>query len=136
MNNMIKKPTLSLLSAARGSNINYEVFWTSEPYKIGKTFWVHVLYYCDINNRFYEGFHFHDADYERCIPCSEWKKEKDHPKYNFNDGTYAGLPKGLIRLWEKNNALTKKVCTAKTKQEGIELINNHIENKEQNLFSL
>jgi hypothetical protein len=78
MNNLPpKKPTLPLLSAARGSNINYEVFWTSEPFKIGKTYWVHVLYYCDIYKRFFTGYHFHDPYYNCCIPCDEWKVEKN-----------------------------------------------------------
>ena len=28
-----------------------------------------------------------------------WHKATEHPKYDFNDGTYAGLPKGLRKLY-------------------------------------
>ncbi|MGO3802586.1 MAG: hypothetical protein ACTJGM_09355 [Fusobacterium sp.] len=124
------KPTLKLLSAARGSNINYEVFWTSEPYKIGKTYWINVLYYCNIYKKFFTGYHFHEPNFNRSFPCDEWKTEENHKNYNHHDGTYAGLPKGLIKLWKKNEKFTKSVCASKTKEEGIEII-KEFENKQK-----
>lgn len=67
-------PTLKLLSAAR--ELTDEVIFQSEPMKIGKTYWIFVLYYDSLYKKVFNGFHFHDEHYERCFPCDEWKMEK------------------------------------------------------------
>lgn len=117
-----KKPTLSLLSAARNNCMN-EVFWTSEPMQIGKTFWLVSLYYNNIDKSFFTGFHYHDPHFKRYIPCDEWKAEEDHPSYNSN-GTFNGLPKTLVKLYKKHEKIISKVISSGSKEKGIEFINN------------
>jgi hypothetical protein len=64
------------------------------------------------------------------------ESRKKHPNYNHHDGTYAGLPKGLKKLWEKTETFTKKVCNALSKDEGVELINKFTnDQKQQTLFN-
>jgi hypothetical protein len=36
---------------------------------------------------------------------TEWKRETEHPRYDYNDGTYAGLPKGLRTLFYENQVV-------------------------------
>lgn len=126
-------PTLKLLSAAR--ELTDEVIFQSEPMKIGKNYWIFVLYYDSLYKKVFNGFHFHDEHYERCFPCDEWKMEKNHPKYNHHDGTYAGLPKTLVKLYEKYEKLVLQVRKVTSKEDALTIIKKY-ENKntQQTLF--
>jgi hypothetical protein len=35
---------------------------------------------------------------------SQWMKETEHPRYDYHDGTWAGLPHGLRKIYEKHEA--------------------------------
>jgi len=39
---------------------------------------------------------------------SQWRKETEHPNYDYNDGTWAGLPHGLRKIYEKHEAEIKQ----------------------------
>jgi hypothetical protein len=114
------KPRLALLSASRG-HTSKEVLWTSEPMLIGKTHWVAVIYYCNIQEITFSGYHYRDEKFEPCIPYTEWPTSEDHPKYNSNDGTNMGLPKSLKKLWEQNKQIVAN-CALISKAEAVEKI--------------
>jgi hypothetical protein len=128
----MKKPTLNLLSAAR--EISDEVLWQSEPMLIGKTSWIIVLYKNPDHKKLFTGYHFHDENYNRYCPCDEWKSEKNHPRYNYHDGTYAGLPKTLVKLYEKYEKFISEVRLASIEKDALLLIEKQNNKKEQTLF--
>ena len=82
------------------------VIYITPVYKIGKTEWRMMVY--EKNNvlylpsetgkdHFMQGTHrftrYQYNDY------GTWKNETDHPRYDSNDGSYAGLPKGLKKIF-------------------------------------
>lgn len=112
---------------------DFKVLFKSEPMLIGKLYWkvivykdlkfdveqsikLNSLYGTAIRNGCYSTYCFYkEGDGYR----SHWSDMKNHPKYNFNDGTYAGLPKSLTKLYhqnevEINNALSGKEVVVST----------------------
>lgn len=82
------------------------ILFATEPRKIGKTWWVYAV--CE--SAIHEGMrvtemYFHD-------PCrSGWLDASHHPRYDGHDGEYAGLPKGLRRLYEDHEqAVRAALC--------------------------
>lgn len=112
---------------------DFEVLFKSEPMLIGKTYWI-VVAYKDLkfdfeeNKKLHEqyGVSLHNGNYSTYMFYKEgngfrshWSDMKNHPNYNFNDGTYFGLPKTLVKLHDKyeaelNAALEKKEISAPT----------------------
>jgi len=119
----VEEPTLELLTASRCA-IDGEVLWTSQPYLIGKTYWVVILYYSERFSEVLTGYHYRDKNFKPHIPYSEWAKEESHPRYNSHDGTYMGLPKGLVKLYQKHNYIIDK-CARKEKEIVLEELSKY-----------
>jgi hypothetical protein len=80
------------------------VYFASEPMQIGKHEWRVLV--CE--DQFYGPCTFWQwrrlqprTSWERCV-CDGWQEYRDWPTYNFNDGSYSGLPKTLRRLYDAN----------------------------------
>lgn len=69
------------------------VIFTSAHKTIGHTNWRVQVYEHPTYGRCTR-YQWHDG--------SNWRNEKEHPRYNSHDGTYAGLPKGLRVLYYDN----------------------------------
>ena len=82
------------------------ILFATEPRKIGKTWWVYAVY----NSAFFPGgnateMYFYDPN------TSVWLDSRQHPRYDDHDGEYAGLPKGLRRLYEDHEqAVRAALC--------------------------
>lgn len=104
-----------------------EILFESSPLKIGKLYWK-VIVYEDLkfnhehekalnkkhgisisNGKFTTYCFYKEGDYFR----SHWACMKEHPKYNSNDGCYAGLPKSLTKLYEKNKKEIENTLSGK-----------------------
>lgn len=79
------------------------LLWQSPHMTIGHTNWKVVVYekynaLLDWTGKTgtarYTGYWYFDG--------ADWKPETEHPRYNHNDGVYAGLPKGLRKLFYKH----------------------------------
>jgi len=98
-----------------------EIIFQSEAKKIGNLFWIAVvykdknfslhrekklskLYGTSVGNGIYNTFYFYN---EGNGFRSHWTNMKNHPNYNMNDGTYSGLPKGLVKLYEEYESQIK-----------------------------
>jgi len=42
-----------------------------------------------------------------------WHHEREWPGYDFNDGTYGGLPRTLRKLWEANRVEIERILHGK-----------------------
>lgn len=108
--------------------VDFEVLFKSEPMLIGKTYWI-ALVYKDLkfdfegnikdNERY--GIPIQNGNYNTFCFYKEgngfrshWADMKNHPKYDFNDGTYAGLPKNLVKLYENNKNEIKNALLGNT----------------------
>ena len=38
-----------------------------------------------------------------------WRNYREWPRYDFNDGTYGGLPRTLRKLWEANRMEIERI---------------------------
>lgn len=76
--------------------------YQSAPMRIGKKEWRLVVY----DARGYLGAKVF-TDYEwrepawNTLPPDDWRSMKDWPTYDHNDGCWAGCPKTLRKLWER-----------------------------------
>ena len=93
-----------------------EIIFKSSPLKIGKLYWIVVVYEdlkfdheqekmlnkrygTSISNGIFTTYCFYkEGEYFK----SHWACMKEHPNYNINDGTYYGLPKSLSKLFDSN----------------------------------
>lgn len=85
------------------------VIYFTPAYQIGKLFWTCIVFErddCLLNWRTGErgtdrftGYLYHDP-FDRI--GTYWKRESDHPRYDHNDGVYAGLPHGLRKIFESH----------------------------------
>lgn len=73
-----------------------EYLFKSEPLKIGKNTWRFVVYKDKIPYKKFDIF----ADYE-FVRNNCWEFSTEFSRYDSND-TYNGLPKTLIKLWNKH----------------------------------
>lgn len=91
--------------------------FTSPATKIGKTFWRFVvlpsLYRPGVLVTDYEWLNTEFNASGVWYPSNQWRT------YNFNDGTYAGLPKSIRRLWERyHHKYDQLNATVQTKAAG------------------
>lgn len=88
--------------------------------KIGNHEWRFVVY--DETGDLFDGKRYGGGrftDYEWRVPThlassqpNEWQNKKKWPRYNFNDGTYAGLPRSLATLYKRHSHLIKNYFKA------------------------
>ena len=81
----------------------------SQPIRIGKHEWRLTLYRNN-SDRPLIGYEWRPADgspIRRSSPAGDyflhhttWMRDEDWPRYDHNDGQYAGLPHTLRKLWE------------------------------------
>ncbi len=83
--------------------------YTTDPIKINNMLWICSVYKCSKWKENLNTFYYRDID--------QWKDMTTHPKYNINDGTYAGLPKKLVDLYIKNKKNIKSALTGKQIEE-------------------
>lgn len=92
------------------SHLTHKLIYQSEAVKIGKTQWRVIVY--EKNDSVYACGELHPADvcyteyqyFDTSLNYrgDQWKDATHHPRYNFNDGTYAGLPKSLRKIFYAN----------------------------------
>lgn len=77
------------------------IVYSTPASRIGNTLWL-----CQVYERWdlkdYRKFEYGFVRATRYLYTTGdgvWRKDEDHPKYNHNDGTYAGLPKGLRQIF-------------------------------------
>ena len=102
-----------------------EVVFESKARLIGKTYWKMCVYRDSSVNVAKETAWWGKINPERLeerrLPFdlftmyvyytgSSWKKENTHPRYNSHDGTYAGLPKTLVKIYEENMGSIESFC--------------------------
>jgi hypothetical protein len=84
------------------------IYYTSPSMPIGKHNWRLVI-------KDYETVRRAGAGYEPCVVKVTdyefqgrlgWRSGKHWPEYNFNDGTYSGLPRTLVKLYEREREAT------------------------------
>ena len=82
------------------------ILFATEPRKIGKTWWVYAVYSSAFSpGRNATEMYFYDPN------TSVWLDSRQHPRYDDHDGEYAGLPKGLRRLYEDHEqAVRAALC--------------------------
>jgi len=76
------------------------VLYQSAPRKIGKHEWRVTVYrslYHD--NRAMLGYEWR-REYTPALGGEWWRRDTDWPRYNHNDGQFAGLPKTLAKLYQ------------------------------------
>lgn len=87
-------------------------------YRIGKTEWVMAVYkrkswngeFIRVNGFFY-----------RKSENAGWKHEREHPRYNRNDGLRAGLPKSLAGIYYRHLAEIEAALSGNFTLQGEEL---------------
>lgn len=81
------------------------LIWKSAHKVIGHTAWRVIVYerpdvfHLNNDNPYTSAERFTGYQY---WTGQEWRRETEHPRYNHNDGSYAGLPKGLRVLFYEN----------------------------------
>lgn len=70
-----------------------EPVYASPPMRIGKTDW-RLLIRPGFGGGLANAYQWRDA-------AGGWRCQREHPRYNPHDGTYAGLPRGLRNLWQR-----------------------------------
>jgi len=79
------------------------IVFTSQHKTIGHTNWrIQIYERWDLKD--WHKFEYGNCRYTRYQywDGATWKNETEHPRYNHNDGTYGGLPKGLRTLYYEN----------------------------------
>lgn len=100
------------------SHLSNQVAFMSPTYKIGKTDWRIIVYVG-------ESFNFKTGKYEPCRFThyqfedlsqywrgDKWMDENEHPRYKSDDGTWAGLPHGLRKIYQNHEAEIKAALEA------------------------
>ena len=82
-----------------------EILFRSEPRLIGKHEW-RVTVYRHSQDRVVVGYEWRRAA-ETILgftypPAPYWRRDEDWPRYDHNDGMYAGMPRTLRRLYEEH----------------------------------
>ena len=80
-----------------------EILEISDPFRIGKHEWRLTLYRTR-EGKVYTGYEWRKPAVRIMgteFPPDFWRRDVDWPRYDLNDGLYAGLPKTLLRLWER-----------------------------------
>lgn len=76
--------------------MNY--LFESQPMKIGKHEWRVVV----MPSRYRQG---NCTEYQfRRIGDNYWKPGYDWPRYDINDGMYLGMPRSLVRLYDRHKS--------------------------------
>ena len=72
-----------------------EIVWRSPRVLLGETEWRVTVY--------------DHKRWSRCVGYEwrrsghwMWRRDEDHPRYDSDDGQYAGLPKGLLKLYKEH----------------------------------
>jgi len=73
----------------------YQTLYETPETKIGKHLWKAVVYRYR-SERAYLDYLWFDSSRGR------WRSSEEWPTWNSNDGTYAGCPKTLVRLYERH----------------------------------
>lgn len=99
-----------------------EILFQTEAKKIGNTHWKLVVYKAlnfdkeqadklalrlntKPDNGIYSSYYYYaEGDYFR----SHWRDMTRHDNYNMNDGTYSGLPKTLVKIYNENENIVNK----------------------------
>lgn len=88
--------------------------YISPIHQIGKREWRAVVY--DANGYLgasaFTDFEWRFPAFLGLDPPSEWKSITDHPRYNSNDGMYAGCPRTLRKLYERYKAEINQALAA------------------------
>lgn len=82
--------------------------WQSPPRLIGKTQWLYTVYWHSRHGAV-TGYFWFDPHYYGGF----WRPDKEHPRYNPHDGTHAGLPHGVVKLYRDNQATIKQALLLK-----------------------
>lgn len=81
--------------------------WESQPIKIGKHEWRMVVRPSTVTPGALSSAH----EFRALADGGRWRDYREWPSYNFNDGTYAGLPRSLLtRLWPLCEAKVRELC--------------------------
>lgn len=73
---------------------------TTPTYRIGKHEWRAVVYTSKSGN--FTDYEWRDPDWH-IDPAFAWRSMTRWPRYNHNDGMYAGCPKSLrSKIWEQH----------------------------------
>jgi hypothetical protein len=72
--------------------------YASEPVRIGRTDWRLIIVPARLN---LPGESPWNTKYEWRRDGGPWRPDREWPTYNRDDGTYAGCPRTLPRLWER-----------------------------------
>jgi hypothetical protein len=49
--------------------------------------------------------------YEQAVLDTRWQSYRQWPTYDFNDGTWGGLPHSLRKMYERNRAVVEALLT-------------------------
>lgn len=92
------------------SHLTHKLIYKSDAVKIGKTQWRVIVY--EKQDRVYACGKLHPAavryteyqyfDASLNYRGDQWADSTQHPRFNHNDGTYAGLPKSLCKIFYAN----------------------------------
>jgi hypothetical protein len=52
------------------------------------------------------------------VTDNSWRNYREWPGYDFNDGTYGGLPRTLRKLWEANRVEIERILYGKKPAQG------------------
>lgn len=84
-----------------------DILWRSAPRRIGKHEW-RVTVYRLASGRAVLGYEWRRAAETisgfAYPPSPRWQRDVDWPKYDRQDGHYAGLPRTLLKLYQKHRA--------------------------------
>lgn len=85
------------------------LIYETPAYKIGKTRWKLIVYEQDDallphNSGVWTIGIKRFTSYLWLCGESQWRSETEHPRYNSHDGTWAGLPQGLRKIYERHRS--------------------------------
>ena len=80
-----------------------EILRLSEPFRIGRHDWRLVVYRTN-DRKVFSGYEWRRRATTVCgmrFGADRWRRDTDWPRYDTNDGQYAGLPKSTRKLWQQ-----------------------------------
>lgn len=91
--------------------VNGQIHYTSQPIKIGNTYWRLVIKERAAHSNLEEDRNYFCTEYQwndegRWLPGSKW------PAYNIND-TYLGMPRRLSKLYEREKEIIELLIHGK-----------------------
>jgi hypothetical protein len=92
------------------------LIYETPAYRIGNTEWMLIVFEKDdaLTHPSPDVWEIGAARFTRYLwrrDTAEWRKETEHPKYNTHDGTWAGLPHGLRKIYEKHEEEIKQALS-------------------------